>query len=386
MTFNFDTFANRRATESAKWRTYGDDVLPMWVADMDFQTPPAVIKALQARLEHGVFGYPIHPEGLKESVVKWLAQRHNWEVTPDDLIFVPGVVAGFHLASHAVTRPGDGVIVQTPTYGPFFGVENNVNLIQQEMELTREPGGQYSIDYDAFESCMTGRSRIFMLCNPHNPTGRVFRQDELEKMAEICLRNDVIICSDEIHSDLVFSESKHIPVAALSPEIAAKTITLIAPSKTFNIAGLKTSVAVITDEGLRQQFDGARKGLLGGVNLLGQYAALAAYQEGGPWLDELLVYLEANRDYLHDSVQNELPGVHMAKPEGTYLAWLDCRQSGIEGKPSEFFQEEAKVAMNDGEWFGKGGEGFVRLNFGCPRWMLAEALSKMKEALRNIQG
>jgi len=217
-----------------------------------------------------------------------------------------------------------------------------------------------------------------MLCNPQNPTGRVFRQDELEKMAEICLRNDVIICSDEIHSDLVFSGHKHIPIASLSPEIAAKTITLIAPSKTFNIAGLKASVAVITDEKLRQQFDGARKGLLGGVNLLGQYAARAAYQEGGPWLDELMVYLEANRDFLYDFVKHELPDIKMAKPQGTYLAWLDCNDMELDGKPNEYFRENAQVAMNDGEWFGAGGKGFIRLNFGCPRSMLEEALIKCK--------
>ncbi len=378
MTFDFDTLPNRRTTESAKWKVFGDDVLPMWVADMDFQAPPAVINALHDRVEHGVFGYPMHPEGLKESVVAWLAERHDWKVTVEDLIFVPGVVAGFNLASHAVTRPGDGVIVQTPTYGPFFGVESNVNLIQQEMELTRDADGQYSIDYDGFEACLTGRSRIFMLCNPQNPTGRVFRQDELEKMAEICLRNDVIICSDEIHSDLVFSGHKHIPIASLSPEIAAKTITLIAPSKTFNIAGLKASVAVITDEKLRQQFDGARKGLLGGVNLLGQYAARAAYQEGGPWLDELMVYLEANRDFLYDFVKHELPDIKMAKPQGTYLAWLDCNDMELDGKPNEYFRENAQVAMNDGEWFGAGGKGFIRLNFGCPRSMLEEALIKCK--------
>ncbi len=379
--FDFDTPLNRRDSESAKWNRYEEDVLPMWVADMDFRSPEPVIEALRQRVEHGVFGYPLPPENLKESIVAWRARRHGWEVTPDDLILVPGVVTGFNLASHAVTRPGDGVLVQTPTYGPFFGVGKNVDLVQHEMELSRGKDGQYSVDIDAFEAALTGRTRIFMLCNPHNPAGRVFRKDELEAMADVCLKHDIIICSDEIHSDLIFSGHKHIPIASLDPEISAKTITLIAPSKTFNIAGLKASVAIVTDEELRKQFDGARKGLTGWVNLLGMVAMEAAYDRGEAWLDTLLEYLEANRDYLFDFIKNELPGIKMAKPEGTYLAWLDCREAGIDGKPDKFFQEQGKVAMNDGAWFGKGGEGFVRLNFGCPRSVLEEGLGKMKDGL-----
>jgi cystathionine beta-lyase len=291
------------------------------------------------------------------------------------------VVTGFNLAAQAVTRPGDGVLVQTPTYGPFFGVAKNAHLVQQAMELPRGPDGQYQLDLAAFNAAISGRTRIFMLCNPQNPTGRVFRKDELEAMAEICLRNEIIICSDEIHSDLIFSGNKHIPIASLSPEIAAQTITLIAPSKTFNIAGLEASVAIIKNEDLRKQFEGARKGLAGWVNLLGMVAMQSAYAEGEAWLEALLTYLEANRDYLFDFVANELPGVKMAKPEGTYLAWLDCRDTGIESKPQTFFQKEAKVALNDGGWFGQGGEGFVRLNFGCTRSMLSEGLNRMKVAL-----
>jgi cystathionine beta-lyase len=222
-----------------------------------------------------------------------------------------------------------------------------------------------------------------MLCNPQNPTGRVFHKDELEAMADVCLENNIFICSDEIHSDLIYSGNKHIPIASLDPQIAAKTITLIAPSKTFNIAGLDASVAIITDKTLRKQFENARQGLLGGVNLLGMIAMEAAYARCEPWLDELLIYLETNRNYLNDFVSNELPGVKMGNPEGTYLAWLDCKELDIDRKPSEFFLENARVAMNDGEWFGKGGEGFVRLNFGCPKKMLSESLYRMKEAIRS---
>lgn len=381
MSIDFDQIPDRRTTESAKWRAYEEDILPMWVADMDFRSPEPVIQALRQRIDHGIFGYPMAPEGLKESIVAWLYKRHGWQVTPDDLVIIPGVVTGFHLAAHAVTRPGDGVLVQTPTYGPFFRVAPNVHLIQQEMELPQGANGQYDLDLDAFQAAINGRTRIFMLCNPQNPTGRVFRQEELEAMAEICLKNDIIICSDEIHSDLVYSGQRHIPIAMLDPEIAAHTITLLAPSKTFNIAGLEASVAVIQDVDLRRQFDSARLGLVGWVNLLGQIAMRAAYQDGEPWLEALLNYLESNRDYLVDFVDCQLPGVQVASPEGTYLAWLDCRQAGIEGKPSEFFQKQSRVAMNDGAWFGKGGEGFVRLNFGCPRSMLEEALERMKATL-----
>ncbi len=386
MIFNFDTLPNRRDTESAKWGTVDKDMLPMGVADMDFKSPEPIIQAIKDRADHGLFGYANHPDGLKESIVNWLIKRHGWEISPDHIILVPGVVSGFNLAAHAVTRPGDGVIIQTPAYGPFLRIPRNADLIMQEMALTYDKEGYYSIDYDLFEACMSGRSCIFMLCNPHNPTGRVFRKIELEKMAEICLRNDVIICSDEIHSDLVFKGNKHIPMASLSPEIAANTITLMAPSKTFNIAGLIASFAIITDEKLRKSFDSARKGLLGSVNLLGQYAMRAAYQKGEDWLEALLVYLEDNRDYLVNFVRCQLPGIHVGKPEGTYLGWLDCRDIEISNKPSDFFKENAKILMNEGEWFGKSWKGFSRLNFGCPRGMLVEALDRMKEALDQLKG
>ncbi|MFN2237424.1 MAG: aminotransferase class I/II-fold pyridoxal phosphate-dependent enzyme, partial [Anaerolineales bacterium] len=202
MEFDFNTLPNRRNSECSKWNQYDDDVLPMWVADMDFLSPEPIIDALKARVDHGVFGYSLPPANIKEAIVNWVAIRHGWQISEDDLIFIPGVVSGFNLAAHAVTRPGDGYLVQTPTYGPFFRVSNNVKLVQQEMELTHNENGYYEIDMDGFEAALTGRTRIFMLCNPQNPTGRVFHKDELEAMAEVCLKNNIIICSDEIHSDL----------------------------------------------------------------------------------------------------------------------------------------------------------------------------------------
>jgi cystathionine beta-lyase len=381
MTNDFDRLIDRRHSDSVKWHHYGDDVLPMWVADMDFLSPEPVIRALRERAEHGVFGYGTDLPELRQVCVDRLAGLYGWQVAPQDLVFVPGVITGFNLACRAVTSPGDGMLVQTPIYPPILRVPGNVGLTCDEMELTRQPDGRYTIDFDTFEKTITDRTRIFVLCNPHNPVGRAFQRQELERMAEICLRRNVVICSDEIHCDLLFRGVQHIPIASLDAEIANHTITLIAPSKTFNIAGLQCSVAIIQNADLRKKFKVARVDLVNEANVLGLVAALAAYREGQEWLDELLVYLEANRDLLVQYVSEQMPGIRMGKPEATYLAWLDCRQAGIPGNPHKFFLEQAKVAVNDGVTFGRGGEGFVRLNFGCPRSTLLEALDKMRAAL-----
>jgi cystathionine beta-lyase len=384
MVYNFDQLIDRRHSESEKWHYYGDDVLPMWVADMDFLSPEPVIRALRQRVDHGVFGYGMEPPELREVIVDRLQSLYDWQVSPEALIFIPGVVPGFNLACRAVATPGDGVLVQTPVYPPILRAPANAGLTCDEMELTPQPDGRYVIDFDVFEETITERTRIFILCNPHNPVGRVFRREELERMAEICLRHDVVICSDEIHCDLVFSDSSHLPIASLAPEIGKQTITLMAPSKTYNIAGLKCSVAVIEKPALRKKFNAARAGLVGGVNIMGYTAALAAYRYGQPWLEEVMRYLEANRDFLLQYVDEHLPGITVAKPEGTYLGWLDCRQAGIPGNPHEFFLRQTRVAVNDGADFGRGGEGFVRLNFGCPRSMLVEALDRMKAAVGRV--
>jgi cystathionine beta-lyase len=384
MTYDFNQLIDRRCTESAKWHVYDEDVLPLWVADMCFLSPEPVSRALHERVDHGIFGYGMEPPDLRPVIVDRLQGLYGWQVDPEALVFVPGVVTGFNLASHAVTSPGDGILAQTPVYYPILYAPGNTGCSLDEMELTRQPDGDYTIDYDAFEAAITDRTRIFILCNPHNPVGRVFRRDELECMAELCLRHDVVICSDEIHCDLVFQGHPHLPIASLAPEIAEQTITLIAPSKTYNIAGLKCSVAIIQNQELREKFQGAHAGLVPGVNILGYIAALAAYRDGQPWLDAVLRYLEANRDFLFQYVADHLPGVAMWLPEGTYLAWLDCRQAGIPGNPHEFFLEKARIAVNDGATFGRGGEGFVRLNFACPRSALEEALGRMKRALATL--
>jgi cystathionine beta-lyase len=256
----------------------------------------------------------------------------------------------------------------------------NAGMIRQEAQLARDTDGSYRGDWDVFESAITDQTRLFILCNPHNPVGRVFRRDELARMAEICLRRGVVICSDEIHCDLVYPGYHHIPIASLNPEIARNTITLMAPSKTYNIAGLDCAFAIIQNDELCKRYQHAHHGLVGGINVMGWTAALAAYRDGQEWLTQTLAYLESNRDYVYAFVEKELPGIAVTKLQATYLAWLDCRAAGI-AHPHEFFLQNARVALNDGTTFGRGGEGFVRLNFGCPRSVLREALERMKAAL-----
>ncbi len=384
MNHRFDEVPSRRETESIKWRFFDEDVLPMWVADMDFYSPEPVIRALRARVEHGVFGYPDDMPDLQQAIVERLERLYNWRVMPEDVVLMPGVVSGLNLACHAYARPGGGVLIQTPVYPPFLSAPANAGLRRDQMQLTQLADGSYEIDFDAFEAAINDQTAMFILCNPHNPVGRVFRQDELARMAEICLRHNVLICSDEIHCDLIFDHRHHIPVATLDPEIARHSITLMAPSKTFNIAGLECSFAVIPDAGMRKQYQQARQGMVGSVNLMGLVAGLAAYRYGQPWLDSLLAYLQANRDWLYDAVHSRMPGVQMSRPEGTYLAWLDFRTAGLAGCPQEFFLKEARVGLNDGAMFGAGGEGFVRLNFGCPRSMLEETVERMCAAMERL--
>lgn len=393
MKYDFDHAPERRRTDSIKWSKYGEQVLPMWVADMDFPAAEPILQSLRRRVDHGVFGYPnfVHPEpgtitDLQQVLVERMQTRYNWQVAPEELIFLPGVITGLNLTCHAMAEPGGGVLIQTPVYPPFFRTARHAGMVLQEASLARQADGHYEIDWQAFEAALSDQTRVFILCNPHNPVGRVFRQDELERMAEMCLQRGVLICSDEIHCDLLFEGHMHIPIASLDPEIARRTVTLMSPTKTYNIAGLQCSFAIVQDESLRRRLLHATQGLVMWVNLMGMNAALAAYRLGQEWLDQVLDYLEKNRDTLADFVQHQLPGIEMAKPEGTYLAWLDCRAAGIQGSPYEFFLKQARVGFNDGPTFGKGGEGFVRLNFACTRALLSEALQQMKAALEKQAG
>jgi cysteine-S-conjugate beta-lyase len=390
----FDEVLDRRNSESYKWREYPAEVLPLFVADMDFRSPEPVARALREYLGEGIFGYPrgLHTydraqvHELAGLIVDRMARRYNWRIAVEDLVLIPGVVAGLNIACHAIRQiaglPECSVLVQPPVYPPFLAAPANATLPRVESPLQRGSDGSYSIDWDSFRSAVAQNTRLFLLCNPHNPVGRVFLRHELTQMAEICLSAGVTICADEIHSDLLFDGHEHVPMASLDPEIERNTLTLIAPSKTFNLAGLQCAVAIIPNPELRRQFLSARQGLVPWVNAMGLIGAEAAYREGQPWLDQVLPYLQANRDFLWEFMNRELPGLRAAKPEGTYLAWLDCRKLEL-GDPYDFFLQKARVALNDGRTFGTGGSGFVRLNFGCPRSTLEEALRRMKASLAD---
>ena len=382
MTYDFDRVIDRRRTNSNKWRKYPADVLPLWVADMDFPSPEPVVRAMRERVEHGVYGYGFEDPEFVDVFVERAEKRYGWTISPEAVVLVPGVIPGFNVACRALTAPGDGLLMQVPVYPPILRSPGNHALTRDEAPLGQRDG-RYVADLDAFRAAIHGRTRAFLLCNPHNPVGRVFTKQDLAGMAAICLERGLPIIADEIHCDLLYSGQPHIPMASLGPEVEQRTITLMAPSKTFNLAGLKVSVAVIPNGSLRERFLAARGDFVQAqVNIMGYVAALAAYRDGQEWLQQLMRYLEANRDYLCEYVGKHLPGVTMVAPEGTYLAWLDCRHAGAAAAdPFTFFLERAKVALNDGALFGPGGQGFVRLNFGTPRSLLTEGLERMRRAL-----
>jgi cystathionine beta-lyase len=386
---DFDRIINRRDSDSEKWRQYGEDVLPLWVADMDFAAPEPVVRALAERVAHGIYGYRMPGDDLREVVRARLATRYGWEVTPEAILPIPGVISGFNLACRALAAPGDEILVETPVYPPLWHAPANVGAAARIVPLV-EGAARYEHDFEGLEWALRDcakrgvRVPLFLLCNPHNPVGRAFERWELERIAELCLQHGILICSDEIHCDILFDGRRHNPIAALAPEVAARTITLMAPSKTFNIAGLGCAVAIVPDVELRKRLQSAGCGLVPDVNLFGYTAAIAAYREGDAWLAELLRYLQDNRDLLLETLGQRLPGLRCYAPEATFLAWLDCRASPIASNPKRFFLEQAKVALNGGASFGAQGRGFVRLNFGCPRALLTEALGRMEQALAAI--
>jgi cystathionine beta-lyase len=384
--FDFDRRIDRRPTASNKWRKFDKDVLPLWVADMDFASPEPVVRALRERAEHGVYGYVFEEPEFFEVVADRIQKRYGWSVGPEAVVLLPGVIAGLNMAARVFATPGDGLLEQVPVYPPILRCPSNMGLTRDEAPLARRADGRYEVDWEAFERAIHGRTRAFILCNPHNPTGRVYTREELTRMAEICTRRGVAIIADEIHCDLLYTGQRHVPIASLGPEVAARTVTLMSPSKTFNLAGLKCAIAVVPDAALREKFLATKVDLVANPNVFGFAAAHAAYRDGGPWLDALMVYLEANRDYTVKYVRENFPGVVIYPPEGLYLAWLDFRPAGLPGNdPYTFFLEKARVALNDGVTFGPGGQGFARLNFGCPRAMLTEGLDRMRDAFRRLR-
>lgn len=383
MEYNFDQAIERRGTDSIKWGMYPGDVIPLWVADMDFKSAEPIVQALRNRTEHGIFGYGRPSQEFIPALQKRLRLHYGWDVAAPEIVFLPGIVTGINIAIQSFTSPGDGVLAQPPVYFHLLRDPVHHGRVLQDPPLTPK-GDSYEIDFDLFERAITHDTRLFLFCNPHNPVGRVYTKTELETIAEICLRHRLIVCSDEIHCDLIYPPNRHIPIATLSREMEAQTITLMAPSKTYNIAGLECGYAVIKNDELRRRWREFSFGLIPNVNIMGQVAALAGLQEGQDWLDQVLAYLKGNRDFLTEFFQTEMPSIRINKVEATYLVWLDCREAGIIGKLSEFFLKKAGVALNDGTEFGKGGTNFLRLNFACPRKKLLQALHQMKNALEIL--
>lgn len=375
MAFDFDQLIDRRHSDSLKWYKYRDsDVLPLWIADSDFRSPPCIIEAIKKRAGHGVFGYGAVPEGLIEITVSRLAQRYNWHIQPEWIIMLPGVISGLNLAVRAFTTGDEATVAPTPIYSPFRRAAKLAERAQVNLPL-RLQNQRWIVDLDA--SLLQGNERLLLLCNPHNPGGTVYRRDELEAQLAFAQQHQLIVCSDEIHCDLILSpETHHIPFASLSEDAAERSITLISPSKAFNIAGLGASMAIIPNPELRKRFMQVREGIVPGVNILALVAAEAAWREGDAWLAAQLDYLRANRDWLTDQL-NSLPELQMVTPEATYLGWIDASQLKV-ASPAIYFEKHG-LGFSPGRDFGD--DNFVRINFACPREILEQANSRLQQAV-----
>ncbi len=374
---DFDKIIDRRGTGSLKWDRYKDaDIIPMWVADMDFQAPEPVRQALQKRIEHGVYGYSVPTEKLNQTVVNRLKQLYDWRIEPTWIVWLPGLVVGLNIVSRFVQEKQE-MITFVPAYPPFLDAPAYANRKLKTVPLLFE-NGRYSFDLKGFEKSISSQTRLFILCNPHNPVGKIFDRDELQAVSDICLKNDIIICSDEVHCELILCDKKHIPVATLGKEIQDRTITLMSPAKTFNLAGLNCGFAVIPNQSIRKRLVHITRGIAPPcINALGFAACQAAYGECEQWRISLLKYLGENKNIVYDFVNNQIPLLSMADVEATYLAWIDARKLNVPDAVSFF--EQAGVGLSDGREFGA--EGFVRLNFGCPRKILLQGLERMRSAV-----
>ncbi len=383
--FDRCSVAELRQRRGAKWRKYGPDVLPAWVADMDFPPAPPVRAALDDLIVSGDLGYPwLDPDPVAAAFADWSARRYGFALDPARIVSTTDVLQPLQAAIVAHSEPGDGVVIQTPIYPPFLKV-----LAMTGRELVDHPLGAaedgYPLDIEGLERVIDARTRILLLCNPHNPSGRVFSRSELEALAAAAEAHDLVVISDEIHADLTYGEARHIPFASLSPTVAARTITLTSATKSFNIAGLRLAVAVFGTPELQERYSSIGRFLLGGANSAGVVATVAAWRHGEEWLDALVAYLDGNRALVNSFVAEHLPGVRAVAPEATYLAWLDARElvaSGRTADPAAFFLEHARVGLNDGREFGRHGDGFVRLNFATSRSVLLEILERLATSLR----
>ncbi len=376
------TLERLRARTGEKWRVYPEDVLPLWVADMDFPVAEPIRRRLRGAVDASDLGYPLHPRptGLPELFAERAERLFGWKVDPRRVELLSDVVQGLYVALEVFSERAQGVVVQTPIYRPFLGAVRDTGRALVENRLVRGPAG-FEIDFDRLRAAISRDTRVLLLCNPHNPTGRVFTRTELESLAEIALSRDLVVVADEIHGELVFPGHRHVPFATLGSEVEARTLTFSAASKAFNIAGLRCAVGVFGSAELRQRFLQVPRHLRGGLGALGIEGTRAAWLHGQPWLDGVLHYLAANRDHVARFVAERLPGVVHHRSEATYFAWLDCNALGLEPSPFQFFLERAKVGLSDGRSFGEPGEGCVRLNFATPRWLLDEALQRMERAI-----
>jgi len=390
MKFDFDQLIERKGSSCIKWDGMhkflgAAEALPMWVADMDFLTPPYITGAIIKKARHGVFGYPLREESYFTSLMDWLQRRHQWKVERNWISFCPGVVPAVNIAVLAYTEPGDKIIVQPPVYFPFFTAVTDHKRTLTYNHLIMQ-NGRLCMDFTGLEALAKDGAKMLILSNPHNPGGSVWTKDELQQMATICLKYNVLIVSDEIHCDLIFKPFKHTPVASLSHEISMQTITTVAPSKTFNLSGFSTASVIIENDSLRRNFNATLDHLhIGGGNIFGNIASEEAYTHGDVYVDELMDYLATNVETLEKFVLEYLPKIKVIRPESTFLVWLDCTEMEMNDKElNEFFLHKASVGFNPGIMFGPGGEGFMRMNIGCPASTLVQGLMRIRQAFAEI--
>jgi cystathionine beta-lyase len=384
--YDFDSIIDRTSTHSLKWDTRRlppgcKDALPLWVADMDFACPPEVVSAIQERAAHPIYGYTGRSQGNYQSFIAWMQRRNGWKIQKDWIVFSPGVVTALNLAVLAYTQPGDKIILQPPVYYPFASavLNNGRQLVENPLVLDN---GRYTMDFSDLENKIDSRTKLLILCSPHNPVGRVWRKEELERLVDICAKHDIVIISDEIHSDIILGTEVHHCTATISEKAAAITVTLTAPNKTFNLAGLQIANAIIPNKRLRDAFAIQTENIgLGLSNIFGMVAQEAAYEKAEPWLEALLAYLKGNFEFLKNFLAEHIPAIKVLPLEGTYLPWLDCRALGLsDAELHDFFLKKAKLWLDDGTMFGTGGSGFMRINIACPRAILKQALEQLEAA------
>jgi len=387
--FDFDALHNRRNTNSYKWdqsaKLFGNgDVIPMWVADMDFPAPPEVVEVLKEKAAHGIYGYVFRPQSYYDAIAGWLDKRHGWRIQTEWISTSPGVVAALSMLVDILTQPGDKVVIQAPVYYPFYDVVrmNGRETVNNALLLE---DGVFRFDFADLERQLAAGAKLILLCNPHNPGGRAWSREELRQLGELALNYGVPVVSDEIHSELIFAPHRHTPLASISEDIAMNTVTCIAPSKTFNLAGLQASNVIIANPRIRSTYNHRLKALsLHMESYFGGAAVEAAYTHGGPWLDELMAYLQGNLDWLAATFADQLPECKVMLPQGTYLVWVDCRELSPDPDAlKRLMFQEAGVAFSEGSVFGKEGEGFLRINIACPRSLLQEGLQRFIRAARQ---